>query len=241
YLDSPKTETLGLIATEGTPFADIIEGVGLEAPRYLLSASPTPPDVDYPHLKVPHDVAAGVNAATAHLDGITGKGVKVAMVDTGWFRHPYFVAQGYNVAPVVLGPGATLPEADESGHGTGESANILAIAPECQLLPIKMNFVNTIGAFNQAVALKPDIISCSWGSHTPFALSAADIVLEASVAAAVGMGITVVFAAGNGHAGFPGQHPEVISAGGVFMDVFGNLQASTYASGFQSNIYPGRN
>jgi subtilisin family serine protease len=64
--------------------------------------------------------------------------------------------------------------------------------------------------------------------------------LEASVSAAIFSGITVVFSAGNGHAGFPGQHPEVISAGGVYIDELGNLQASDYSSGFQSVIYPGR-
>jgi hypothetical protein len=53
-------------------------------------------------------------------------------------------------------------------------------------------------------------------------------------------GITVIFSAGNGHWGFPGQHPDVISAGGVFMNEDETLQASDYASGFMSNIYPGR-
>ena len=60
------------------------------------------------------------------------------------------------------------------------------------------------------------------------------------MAAAVASGIIVVFAAGNGHAGFPGQHPDVVSAGGTYMDEFGGLEASTYSSGFQSQIYPGR-
>src|SRR5262249_54014868 len=136
--------------------------------------------------------------------------------------------------------GALAPEADESGAGTGGSPNIMAIAPDCELLPVKANFANTIAAFNAAVALQPHIISCSWGSHVPFALSAADMALEAAVAAAVASGIIVIFSAGNGHAGFPGQHPDVISAGGVFLDQAGQLSASNYASAFTSMIYPGR-
>jgi len=241
HLDSPDTDTLGLISTVGTSFADVLEGVALEVPRaYLSPASATPPAVPYWHLDIPADVAQGCNATAVHRAGITGRGVRVAMVDSGWFRHPYYTAQGNNVDPVVLAPGATDSDRDESGHGTGESGNILAIAPDCKLLPVKANFVNTIGAFNAAAALQPDVISCSWGSHSPFVLSAADMALAASISAAVASGISVVFSAGNGHAGFPGQHPDVISAGGVFLRPDGTFEASDYASGFTSLIYPGR-
>jgi subtilisin family serine protease len=166
--------------------------------------------------------------------------VRVVQVDSGWFKHPYFVGRGYRSAPVVLGPAAADPLKDESGHGTGESANIFAAAPDVEFQMVKMNFVNSIGAFNAAVALNPHIITCSWGSSTNGPLSAADQALAASIAAAVAAGIIVVFSAGNGHAGFPGQHPDVISAGGVFMNPDETLQASNYASGFMSQIYPGR-
>jgi subtilisin family serine protease len=240
FLDSPDTEMLGHISTKGTPLGQLVEGVALEVPRRFMQESARPPQVDYHHLDVPAGVAHASNATPLHGLFVNGAGVKVAMVDSGHYSHPFFAANGYNVAPVVLGPGASAPESDESGHGTGESANIFAIAPSCTLLPVKANFVNTIGAFNTAVALGPDIITCSWGSHVPFALSAADLVLAASVSAAVASGITVIFSAGNGHAGFPGQHPDVISAGGVFMDNDGSVVASNYSSGFQSNIYPGR-
>ena len=109
-----------------------------------------------------------------------------------------------------------------------------------ELIPVKCRRENTVGAFNEAVSLRPHIISCSWTGHRPFALDGIDMALEASVSEAVANGITVVFSAGNGHAGFPGQHPDVISAGGVFMDRTGHLEASSFASGFQSQIYSGR-
>lgn len=240
FLGSPDTDIFGLVSTKGTPLGRLIEGVALEVPRRFMQELATPPQVDYPHFDVPADVARASNATPLHGLLVNGTGVKVAMVDSGHYSHPFFVANGYNVAPVVLGPGASAPEADESGHGTGESANIFAIAPCCTLLPVKASFVNTIGALNAAVALGPDIITCSWGSHVPFALGAADLVLAAAVSAAVASGITVIFSAGNGHAGFPGQHPDVISAGGAFMDVDGSVIASNYSSGFQSNIFPGR-
>jgi len=241
FIDSTDTEMPGLISPRGTPFADVLEGIAIEEPRYFMGASMFAPPRSYWHMRVPGDVSLGCNADRAHRVGVTGSGVRVAMVDTGWFRHPYFVGRGYHAAPVVLGPGAANPLADEVGHGTGESANLFAVAPDVELLPVKMSFVNTIGAFNAAVALAPHVITCSWGSDKRKGpLTAADQALAAAVAAAVAAGITVVFSAGNGHWSFPGQHPDVISAGGVFMAPDESLRASDYASGFMSAIYPER-
>jgi hypothetical protein len=64
--------------------------------------------------------------------------------------------------------------------------------------------------------------------------------LELEVAHAVASGICVVFSAGNGHVSFPGMHPDVISAGGVFVDQNQDLVASDYASAFDSKPFPGR-
>jgi subtilisin family serine protease len=249
FLDSPDTKIKGLISTRGTVFEDVLEGVALEEPRYLFAPSMFAPPKSYWHLRVPADVSLACNADRAHRDGITGRGVQVAMVDSGWYRHPFFVHRGYRAAPVVLGPATSDPLKDEVGHGTGESANIFAVAPDVELLPVKALLagslgtvlVNTTGAFNAAVALNPDIITCSWGFHIPAGpLSAAEQALAAAVAAAVASGITVIFSAGNGHAGFPAQHPDVIAAGGAFMDQDETLQASDYSSGFSSNIYSNR-
>lgn len=245
FIDCPDTSVDGLIETAGTPFADLIEGVAIESPRYLMAPSIFPPRKAYWHLTVPGDVSVGCNADRAHRGGTTGSGIRIAMVDTGFYRHPFFDSRGYRVAAVTLGPGATLPLKDEVGHGTGESANIFAVAPDIELLPVKAAngtvLVNTAGAFNAAVALSPHIITNSWGSSRPNGpLSAADQALAAAIAAAVASGIIVVFSAGNGHWGFPGQHPDVISAGGVFMLPDGSTRASDYSSGFMSNVYPGR-
>lgn len=240
FIDCPDTDLPGFISVSGSTFSDVLEGVAIEEPRYFMSPSAFAPLKGYWHLRVPGDVSLGCNADRAHRGGITGKGIRVAMVDSGWYKHPFFVKRGYRAAPVVLGPAASNPLADESGHGTGESANIFSVAPDVELLPVKINFVNSIGAFDAAVALNPDIITNSWGSSTNGPLSAANQALAASIAAAVASGIIVVFSAGNGHAGFPGQHPDVISAGGVFMHPDESLEASNYASGFLSQIYPNR-
>jgi hypothetical protein len=241
FIECPDTALPGLIASTGTQFEDVIEGVALEEPRYFMAVSMFPPPLPYWHLDVPADVSLGINADKVHRSGITGSGIRVAMVDSGHYAHPFFAGRGYKVAPVVLGPGAVNPASDEVGHGTGESANIFAVAPDVELLPVKVNFTNSVGAFNAAAALNPHIITCSWGSSKQFGpLSAADQALAAAIAAAWASGIVVVFSAGNGHWGFPSQHPDCIAAGGVFMAADESLRASDYASGFMSNIYPQR-
>jgi subtilisin family serine protease len=240
FVECPDTALLGLIATKDTPMGDVLEGVAIEEPMYYHEYAFAPLR-SYWHLRVPGDVSLGIGADRAHRRGVTGRGVKLTMVDSGWHRHPYFAQRGYRSSPVVLGPGATDPNDDESGHGTGESANTFAAAPDIDFTMVKVNFANSTGAFNAAVALRPDIISCSWGSSIQTGpLSAANQALAAAIAAAVDKGIVVVFSAGNGHWGFPGQHPDVISAGGVYVKEDGSMRASDYASGFASNVYPGR-
>jgi subtilisin family serine protease len=64
--------------------------------------------------------------------------------------------------------------------------------------------------------------------------------LAVEIQKAVADGIIVVFSAGNGHYGFPGSLPEVISAGGTYSDHAKLMQASDYASAFASAVYPGR-
>jgi Subtilase family len=241
FVECPETDLPGLIDVSNSQLADVLEGVAIEEPRYPDEHAFAPAK-QYWHLRVPGDVSLGVDADRAHRSGVTGRGVKVVMCDSGWYRHPYFTQRGYRTSPTVLGPGAANPEHDEVGHGTAESANVFAVAPDVDFTMVKMSFVNSIGGFNAAVTLAPHIISCSWSSdiqNPP--LSAADQALAAAVATAVAGGIVVVFSTGNGRFGFPGQHPDVISAGGVFLHQDGKMEASDYASGFASKVYPPRN
>lgn len=241
FLDTPNTNISGLIDPAGSDLGDLLEGLAINEPVYYFDPA-LPPDKAYWHLDVPGDIARGLGAEGAPGRGLTGRGVKVAMVDSGWYRHPFFVRHGYRTN-VVLGPGTSDPRSDRNGHGTGESANVFAIAPEVELTMVKTSFVNCLGAFKKAVSLQPDIISCSWGFDRQFRyqLSAFDRAIAGAVADAVSQGIIVIFAAGNGQWGFPAQHPDAIAAGGVYMYPDGSLEASNYASGFASNIYPGRN
>ena len=244
--DSPDTPVFGLIDTANSPFADTLEGVAIEQPYSLQVPTAFPPPVGYWHLDVPADVSLGCNADRAHRSGVTGLGIRIAMVDTGQAAHPFFTDRGYRVEATVLGPGTVDAHIDSVGHGTGESANIFSTAPDITLLPVKCanasgSLVNTTAAFAAAAALNPTIISCSWSrSIMNGPLDAAANALATEVASAVNAGIIVCFSASNGGWGFPAQMPEVIAVGGVFMERDGSMRASDYASGFMSNVYAGR-
>jgi subtilisin family serine protease len=216
--------------------------------------APNPPKVPYFHLTVPKTVAQLLRADKVHAAGCTGKGVRVVMVDTGFAHsHPYFEANGYR-STVALAPRATNRHTDVNGHGTGESANIFAVAPEAKFIGVKVDNdahpelgASMLEGFQEALRHKPQVISLSMGYDLRAAgnqplkkLPNSLVALEVEIQAAVASGIVVVFSAGNGHYSFPGQMKEVISAGGVYVDHAGAMQASDYASAFQSLIYSGR-
>ncbi|MFW9833400.1 MAG: S8 family serine peptidase [Candidatus Thorarchaeota archaeon] len=215
---------------------EMVEGIVYPEPPIFFQ-SPLPPSVGYHHLDVPSDVEMVLNASRVHRLGTTGKGIKVAMPDTGFYKHSFFTRRGYRL-DAVLSPDATNVATDDYGHGTGEVTNVFAAAPDVKVVGIKMG-VSTTLAFNTAVDQSPDIITCSWGhdvrGHTTLPSQYAN--LEAAVASAVADGIVVCFSAGNGHIAFPAMHPDVIAVGGVYCDQDMNLQASDYASSFQSQIY----
>ena len=226
-----------------------IEFAYVPRPIEFYAASFRPPSEGTPHLRL-ETVAAALNAPRAHRQERTGAGVKVAMVDSGFFPHPFFAANGYKLIPSTA-PGADKAEEDPSGHGTGECANIFTIAPDCTVFGVKSS-ASAATSLEAAIALGPDVLSNSWGfdvdhqsrddlktQNPNFFNELVDI--ETVLADAIGAGIIVVFAAGNGQLAFPGCMPQVISAGGVTVVDDGSLQASSYASSFRSQIYPGRN
>jgi subtilisin family serine protease len=228
------------------------------APARAAAAAPVPsavpPSVPYWHLDVPDDVSRFLNATPVHQAGTLGRGVTVAMVDTGFYHaHPFFPAHSYT-SSVVLAPGASNRETDPGSHGTGESANVFSIAPGATFVGVKLEDdanpnggASMLEGFQEALRHQPQVISISMGydlraaGNQPLAQLPGSLkALEAEIHAAVATGIVVVFSAGNGHYSFPGQMPDVISAGGVFVAADGSMQASDYASAFTSLIYSGR-
>jgi subtilase family serine protease len=225
----------------------LVERAYVQRPAVYLESA-LPPNVDYFHLKVPGDVAMLTRASEVHSHGITGAGVKVAMIDSGFFNHQFYQSHG-NKAAVVLAAGALNPAKDNNGHGTAFAANLFATAPGASFTMVKQGNSHAV-AFKKAIDLGPDIIICSWtagdlvdGSPNRTHLSSIpeDLKpLEVEVARAVSKGICVVCAAGNGQVSFPGMHPDVISVGGVFVTPAMKVGASDLASAFDSRPYPGR-
>ena len=210
-------------------------------PLLFANERPVPPFWnDKFRLRVPGDIAQIMKSSSVHKRGITGHSVKVAMIDSGFFHHPYFKEQGYNFLAITA-PDAIDHTSDQSGHGTGESANLFATAPGINFVGVKM--ANPTLAFKTAVELKPDIMTNSWGysvdrpgTSMPNWLKPLYLV----VLDAVSKGITVCFSSGNGHYAFPGSMPDVISVGGVVVDKDLNYSATKYTSGFDSTWFPGR-
>ncbi|HEX2084254.1 MAG TPA: S8 family serine peptidase [Solirubrobacteraceae bacterium] len=202
--------------------------------------SPTPPALAYDHMQVPDDVARAMDAVKVHQHGITGNGIRLAMVDSGFLtpQHPYFNGRGYNLQPVNPDPADPAPNADEVGHGTGIATCALAVAPGAEFTMYKIFTANGSAAFaagfGRAAAANPHIITCSW--TVPFSAA-----LRLAINNAVAGGIVVCFATGNGGpAGWPGTEPAVISVGGTFIDADDAIQASTFASSGTNASNPGR-
>ena len=132
-------------------------------------------------------------------------------------------------------------------HGTAEAANIFSCAPNIDFIGVKWG-INATLAFKAASDLEPGVMTNSWGYHLPGLTTLPNFLkpLEAAVLEAVILrGIIVCFSAGNGHIAFPAMMPDVLAVGGVHAraNLVGNdffLEASNYASSFDSLIYPGR-
>ncbi len=223
-------------------FAYVPRPVEYFAPRAI------PPHEDIYHLRLA-DVAMALNAPRCHLSGWTGQGVRVAMADSGFFLHPYYLRSGFRLIPTDS-PGSGPADEDSSGHGTGEAANVFAVAPQCRVYGVKHGS-SAASTLETCIGLRPDVMTNSWGYDldrgTRAELRRIDrsffnemVDIESVLETALERDIVVLFSAGNGHRAFPGSHPDVISVGGVTLNEDGSLEASDYASSFESQLYPGR-
>ena len=254
------TDDPAFVSPEGSPLDGVIAGAALyPEPLGQPVAPPSPgqapapagpvpvpsrfpPEVPYYHITAPEGIVSLLNAGNPHDTGVTGAGVKVAVVDTGCYAHPYF--ERFARPPrVVLGPGASAPEVDEVGHGTMVTANVMTLAPDADVTVFKLAPDDRLApaAFKMAVDAGPAVIENTWGYDKKSGpLTAFDRIVAALIAHAVASGIVVVFAGGNGKTLFPSQLPDLIAVGGVYTRPDGVLEAASYASGDDSALFPGR-
>ena len=78
FIDVDGSDLPGLIPTEETDFADVLEGVAIEEPAYPLNATAAPPEPSHPYhyLTVPGDLSRLLNADEALANGASGAGAQ---------------------------------------------------------------------------------------------------------------------------------------------------------------------
>lgn len=170
-----------------------------------------------------------INLGQAHASGMTGAGVTVAVLDTGIDpNHPYFAGRLVAGRDFVdddwdpTDPGSVVASAQRpraSGHGTHISGIILRMAPNSQIMPVRVLDENGRGssfviayAIEWAVAQGADVINLSLGTEYE------SKVLADVVKYATREGVTIVAAAGNQDVSTP-QYPaafkDVLSVAAV--------------------------
>lgn len=152
----------------------------------------------------------------------TGKGVRVAFIDSGLAAHEDLRAGGGFDALDGQDPGAW--NVDEEGHGThcagiaaalANEVGITGVAPDAEVYALKVfpggRVSDLVESVDWCIDHRMDVISMSLGSRAPSAL------LEQALADAVARGITCVAAAGNdaGEVSYPARYASCISVSAV--------------------------
>ena len=162
----------------------------------------------------------GVNLLS---DKFTGKGVKIALIDSGIAPHRGLrVAGGYNA---LEGAAADDWQGDEKGQGThccgivgakvNRASGIRGMAPAADIFAVKVSpggrFSDLVEAINWCIDNCMDVISISLGSRTPSPQ------VEQALMNAYLRGITCVAAAGNdaGRVSYPAAYSHVIAVSAV--------------------------
>ena len=178
---------------------------------------------------VPSNIAM-VNAPFYWQQGYRGKGIKIAVIDTGCIKHP-------NIPNIIGGrnftdEGTADDYSDGNSHGThccgviAGNGCILGVAPESSILVLKAlkkdgngNILSVIEAINYAVSQKVDVISMSLGINQKVPE------LHQAVKNAIANNVVVVCAGGNkgddnaetSEIDYPAGYEEVISVGAIDM------------------------
>ena len=185
--------------------------------------------------------------------GVTGKGIKVAVIDTGVnFAHPDFITNGSN-SDLLKGYDFVemdnFPQ-DTNGHGTQVAGIISAngqlrgIAPEAEIFAYRVSedgesvpSTLIVDAIKRATQDDVDIINISLGVNMTHSQ------IEKSVNDAVKNGIVVVAAAGNSgpdsnSIGSPGTNPNAITVGATYNNRESSMVSTLQIDGEHFQVLP---
>ncbi|MFA0823133.1 MAG: disaggregatase related repeat-containing protein [Methanomethylovorans sp.] len=218
----------------------IVNAVAAELPQKAIDALSKNPNVDFIepdyeiHImeadgqiqadEIPWGIAR-INAINAQSAGFTGKGIKVAVLDTGIdYTHPDLKVNyigGYDFVNVDNYP------MDDHGHGTHVAGTIAALnngvgvigaAPQAQLYAVKVigssgsaSYSNLIAGIEWAVNNNADIITMSLGG------TVSSSTLREACDNAYSKGIVLVGAAGNSGSNvvYPAAYDSVIAVSAI--------------------------
>jgi len=162
---------------------------------------------------------AHIKADKAHKKGHKGRGIKVAVIDTGVDSdHPLIDGRVVSEKSFVEGE----PADDEQGHGSWCASAVLAVAPEAEIVNAKAlsktgsgSALGLMQSMEWAAQQGCKVISCSWGGSIPF-----EPLRDLVIAMEKNYGCKFIFAAGNSGPGertinFPGGYSEVVAVGAI--------------------------
>ena len=228
----------------------IFAGIAVSAALYLASGTDFDPGAELMlERSVPYTGAGDIQ-----ISGYSGRGVTVAVIDTGVdLAHPDLaggpsgearVAGGHNF---IDGGG---PPTDTEGHGTrvagiiAAGGNITGIAPGARILAYKVSdhgeSVSSeliVKAIRRAVEDGADIINISLG------VNRTNSRIDSAVNDAIDGGIFVVVAAGNdgpGPAtiGSPGGNPNAVTVGATYNNITSSLVSTLVIGEKQYQVIP---
>ena len=211
------------VSMKGVVAETIDDFVFVPPPLYFEPPSATAPALAY-HTAALAEIA-GILKVPA---GSSGLGIRVAVIDTGFADHPYYQQLGLQVTTPGLNP-----RVDTHGHGTAVTANVFAVAPDADVYLFQQSDPPQ-DALEIAVENGARVLSCSWGWDHEQSFP----ILEATVRDLIDEGVVGLFGAGHGPPA--GARPRGAGrwVGGGYRDANGQLEASSYASGFVSSLYP---
>ena len=181
--------------------------------------------------------SANINASD-YLENYRGRGVKIAIIDDGLDASHEDLRGAIKATYNLATKGTNVSHSDSlSYHGTAvtgivgariNALGIAGVAGESEILFLKFNeFMSdseVIELLDKAAAFGADIINNSWGSRSVSPAVRAKIV-DLATKGRGGLGVCIVFAAGNGISGsgvdMDGDEssiPEVISVGATNRD-----------------------